>query len=227
MSTTLRLVQGTPEWLEHRRKYRNASETPAVMGVSPWQTPYGLWLEKTGRQQRPVTPAMRRGRELEVAARAAYETLTGLVTEPLVLVEGEYSASLDGITLEGDLILEIKAPMRKRPAEIAMGGGEVRVEVECMQKFFHRFVGAPHEEGEEAKCELCPRIAVVKFRRAGGERRRLLHLRLHDVATDIARHQQHERQHAVHRRIVGVALHGPSENADRRFAFHRGEAPEQ
>jgi hypothetical protein len=37
---------------------------------------------------------MRRGRELEAAARAAYERLTGLVMEPLVLVEGEYSASL-------------------------------------------------------------------------------------------------------------------------------------
>ena len=32
MSAILKLVQGTPEWLEHRRKYRNASETPAVVG---------------------------------------------------------------------------------------------------------------------------------------------------------------------------------------------------
>jgi putative phage-type endonuclease len=114
MSTILRLAQGTPEWLEHRRKYRNASETPAVVGVSPWVTPYALWLERTGRAQRPVTPAMRRGRELEAAARGAYERLTGLVMEPLVLVDGEYSASLDGITLEGDLIVEIKCPMQGR-----------------------------------------------------------------------------------------------------------------
>jgi putative phage-type endonuclease len=118
MSTILRLVQGTPEWLEHRRKYRNASETPAVVGVSPWQTPYALWLAKTGRHQRPVTPAMRRGRELEVAARAAYEKLTGLVMEPLVLVDGEYSASLDGMTLEGDLIVEIKCPMQGRSSPL-------------------------------------------------------------------------------------------------------------
>ena len=127
MSTILRLVQGTPEWLEHRRKHRNASETPAVMGVSPWVTPYALWLERMGRAQRPVTPAMRRGRELEAAARAAYERLTGMVMEPLVLVDGEYSASLDGITLEGDLIVEIKCPMQGRGSQAwqAAAAGEV------------------------------------------------------------------------------------------------------
>ena len=118
MSTILKLVQGTPEWLAHRRKFRNASETPAVMGVSPWQTPYGLWLERTGRAQRPVTAAMRRGLELEPAARAAYERLTGLILQPLVLVEGEYSASLDGVTLEGDLVLEIKCPMKGRESPL-------------------------------------------------------------------------------------------------------------
>jgi putative phage-type endonuclease len=85
MSAILKLVQGTPEWLDHRRKYRNASETPAVMGVSPWQTPYGLWLERTGRAQTKVNAAMTRGAELEPAARAAYEKLTGNVMEPLVV----------------------------------------------------------------------------------------------------------------------------------------------
>jgi len=118
MSTILKLVQGSPEWLEHRLKYRNASETPAVLGVSPWVTPYGLWLERTGRAQRPVSAAMQRGLELEPAARAAYETLTGLVMEPLVLVEGDYSASLDGITLEGDLVLEIKCPVKGRASPL-------------------------------------------------------------------------------------------------------------
>ena len=52
-----------------------------------------------------VTPAMRRGTELEPAARAAYERLAGHIMELLVMVDGEYGASLDGIALEGDLIL--------------------------------------------------------------------------------------------------------------------------
>jgi putative phage-type endonuclease len=112
MSAILKLVQGTPEWHEHRAKSRNASETPTVLGVSPWQTPYQLWLLKTGRAEQKVTPPMRRGSELEPAARAAYELQTGHIMEPLVLVDGEYSASLDGITLAGDLILEIKCPYK-------------------------------------------------------------------------------------------------------------------
>ena len=36
MSTIVKLVQGSPEWHEHRLHHRNASETPAVLGVSPW-----------------------------------------------------------------------------------------------------------------------------------------------------------------------------------------------
>lgn len=104
--------QGSPEWLEYRRLRRNASESAAVLGVSPWVTPYQLWLAKTGRFGQPVTQAMQRGLELEPVARAAYEEQTGLVMEPLVMEDGAYSASLDGLTLEGDLLLEIKCPLR-------------------------------------------------------------------------------------------------------------------
>ena len=45
---------------------------------------------------------MLHGTQLEPAARAAYERQTGLVMQPLVLVDGEYSASLDGLTLAGE-----------------------------------------------------------------------------------------------------------------------------
>ena len=79
MSTICRLVQGSAEWPEHRRKYRNASETPIVLGLSPWMTPYQLRAHKLGLTEPVVTPAMLRGTELEPAARAAYEALTGHV----------------------------------------------------------------------------------------------------------------------------------------------------
>ena len=100
MSTIVKLVQGSAEWHEHRRNHRNASETPAVLGVSPWMTPYQLWQIKLGLVEPEVTPAMLHGTQLEPQARAAYEALTGHVMQPLVLVDGEYSASLDGLTLE-------------------------------------------------------------------------------------------------------------------------------
>lgn len=111
-ATIIQLTQGSPEWLAYRLAKRNASESAAVLGLSPWTTPYQLWLQKTGRHVQPVTHAMQRGTDLEPAARLAYEERTGLIMQPLVLEAGEYSASLDGMTLEGDLVLEIKCPAR-------------------------------------------------------------------------------------------------------------------
>jgi putative phage-type endonuclease len=110
----VKLVQGSPEWHAHRAKYRNASETPVVLGLSPWTTPYQLWQMKTGRAPQPdVTAAMAHGTATEPLARDAYERLTGHVMQPLVMVDGDYSASLDGITLDGRLVLEVKAPKSK------------------------------------------------------------------------------------------------------------------
>jgi predicted phage-related endonuclease len=77
-----------------------------------------------------VTAAMAHGTKLEPQAREAYEHLTGHVMEPLVLVEGEYSASLDGITLDGELLLEIKCPKAKESrllAEVKTGRVPVHV----------------------------------------------------------------------------------------------------
>ncbi|MEJ7671102.1 MAG: YqaJ viral recombinase family protein [Casimicrobiaceae bacterium] len=118
MSTIVNLVQGSAEWQEHRRKHRNASETPVVLGVSPWTTPYQLWQQKLGLVKPSVNAAMLRGSELEPAARAAYERHTGLVMKPLVLVDGAYSASLDGYTLAGDRIVEIKCPRQGRASSL-------------------------------------------------------------------------------------------------------------
>lgn len=121
------IVQGTPEWLAHRRGLRNASETPAVLGISPWVTPYQLWLAKTGRATEEPNEAMRRGTALEPLARHAYEVETGHVMQPLVLQDGEYAASLDGVTLDGELIVEIKCPYKGQASSLwqALEAGEV------------------------------------------------------------------------------------------------------
>ena len=75
MSTIVKLMQGSAEWHEHRRSHRNASETPAMLGVSPWMTPYQLWQIKLGVVEPEVTPAVLHGTQLEPQARAAYEAL--------------------------------------------------------------------------------------------------------------------------------------------------------
>jgi putative phage-type endonuclease len=117
MSAMLKLVQGSEEWHSHRLSHRNASETPAVMGLSPWVSPFQLWEQKTGRRVQEINFAMKRGSELEPKAREAYEAKTGLVMEPCVMVDGLYSASLDGISFEGDLILEVKVPVSGKQSE--------------------------------------------------------------------------------------------------------------
>ena len=118
MSAVLKLVQGSAEWHTHRLTMRNASESAAVLGISPWMTPYQLWLLKTGRKTQPTTAAMAHGTAMEPAARSAYELQTGNVMQPLVLQDGDYSASLDGITLQGDLIVEVKCPFRGRTSAL-------------------------------------------------------------------------------------------------------------
>lgn len=72
-----------------------------MLGLSPWTTPYQLWLQKTGRKCQAANQAMQHGTDMEPAARAAYEVQTGEIMQPLVLKDGVYSASLDGMTLEG------------------------------------------------------------------------------------------------------------------------------
>jgi putative phage-type endonuclease len=118
MSTIVQLKQGSKEWLEYRLKMRNASESAAVLGLSPWCTPYQLWLHKTGRATTKATTAMQYGTDLEPAARVAYEEKTGNIMQPLVLQDGAYSASLDGMDLDGQLIVEIKCPFKGKGSEL-------------------------------------------------------------------------------------------------------------
>lgn len=56
------------QWLTQRRKSIGGSDAAAVMGVSPYKSPYALWAEKTGK----ITPsdisgkeAVREGNDLE------------------------------------------------------------------------------------------------------------------------------------------------------------------
>jgi predicted phage-related endonuclease len=61
---------------------------------------------------------MQHGTDMEPVARAAYERQTGQIMQPLVLQDGAYSASLDGMTFEGDLVVEIKCPYKGRDSAL-------------------------------------------------------------------------------------------------------------
>lgn len=147
MTAIVKLVQGSPAWHAHRAQYRNASETAIVMGESPWQTPYQLWELRTGRSQPEVNAAMARGTALEPQARAAYETLTGNVMQPLVLVEGDYSASLDGLTFEGDLLLEIKCPVKGKDSVLWQQVAQGEIPAHYRWQLEHQFLVSKATQG--------------------------------------------------------------------------------
>lgn len=111
------MKQNTQEWIEMRKNYIGASDAPIIMKVSPWRTPFQLWEEKLGvGKKQQENSSMRYGKENEEKARLAYEAHTGnLVTADIIFhpTRSYAMASLDGINMNGDLIVEIKNANQK------------------------------------------------------------------------------------------------------------------
>jgi len=107
------LLQGSHAWLNMRQTKIGASDAPAIMGVSPWTTPFQLWEQKLGLREVEMNGAMQRGLDLEEEARFAFEALKGTMVFPCVLFHPEIDfmiASMDGLCLEGKTAVEIKCP---------------------------------------------------------------------------------------------------------------------
>ena len=121
-----RLHQNTPEWHRWRLHGIGASDAPVIMGDAVFKTPRMLWSIKTGRTgENAPGPAARRGRELEMLARRAYERQVDIQMEPLCLVHDELEwmrASLDGLSFDGSTVLEIKCPISERDRMAARQG---------------------------------------------------------------------------------------------------------
>lgn len=66
------------EWLEWRKKGLGGSDAAAVCGLSPWESPIGVWLDKMGKTPpKEETEAMRQGRDLEDYVAKRFEEETG------------------------------------------------------------------------------------------------------------------------------------------------------
>lgn len=67
MSIQIILPANRAAWLDARKQDVTASVAGALLGVHPYQTPYGLWAEKSGRvaSDDADNPVLRRGRLLE------------------------------------------------------------------------------------------------------------------------------------------------------------------
>lgn len=113
------LEQGSEEWIAYRRNLGNASEVSALFDCSPFEpkTALQLWEVKKGFREIFVNKNMTRGNDLEPVAREVIEEKTGLCFEPTVMRKDRISASLDGITMQGDVICEIKCPAKGKDSE--------------------------------------------------------------------------------------------------------------
>lgn len=98
------LIQGSPEWLAYRAQHRNASDAPAMMGVSPYKSRAELLREMhTGLTPEVDVGTQRRydnGHRAEALARPLAEEFIGQELYPVTGSEGKLSASFDGLTLD-------------------------------------------------------------------------------------------------------------------------------
>lgn len=106
------LIQGSQEWKNLRKGRITASKLPIIMGLSPYQTPFQLFEEELGlREPQTSSPHMYEGLRSEGAARQYFFEKMGVLVEPAVYISDEnplFMASLDGISADESLILEIK-----------------------------------------------------------------------------------------------------------------------
>ncbi|WP_298407639.1 YqaJ viral recombinase family protein [Janthinobacterium sp.] len=121
------LTQGTPEWLAYRATHRNASDAPAMMGVSPYKTRSQLLHEAyTGLAAEVDAHTQMRfddGHRFEALARPRAEELVGESLYPVVGSLGTLSASFDGLTICDDTAWEHKTLNDSLRAAIRQQGG--------------------------------------------------------------------------------------------------------
>lgn len=119
------MPQNTPEWLQFRRTRIGASDAPIIMNASPYKTLFELWHEKNADAESQVNDAMIYGRKNEETARNLFETMTGFIMFPNFMATSDTNpwqvASLDGITIEGNAIVELKCANAKDHALASQG----------------------------------------------------------------------------------------------------------
>lgn len=108
------LIQGSEEWLAMRKNYIGASDASVIMGSNPWRSIYSLWKDKLGLETDQVcNVAMERGTFFEPVAREKLTQELGIELNPDVRFHHKLPymmASLDAISPDGKVLIEIKVP---------------------------------------------------------------------------------------------------------------------
>lgn len=135
------------EWLAEREKGIGASEVAAILGLSPWETPFSLWLKKTHQAEpEPENFAMRRGHYLEDAVVQWWQDETGekvikASAADIIYVHPEYDfmrATPDRIVRGRKKMLEVKSTAGYMGEEIP--------DYYLVQCIYQMYVTGIHEE---------------------------------------------------------------------------------
>lgn len=106
------MEQNTSEWLQWRKKGIGASDTPIILGVSRFKTPFILWNEKLGLiKEQGDSFITDLGHRFEPIARSEFALKEGIDLEPLAVQHADIEwlrASLDGLNAEEKVFAEIK-----------------------------------------------------------------------------------------------------------------------
>jgi len=191
---TLDLEQGSQEWLDARKDHFCASEAPAVMSVNPYfpRNPTELAKQKLGYVNTFVSQAMKEGQRLEPIIRQQIKAQTGIGFVPAVMVKDKYLASLDGINLYGDIILEIKAPQSKNAmVKWAMEGRVIlahqyQIQHQLMVSGADKCIYAVRnpEDGQIITCDVFPdQILQKKLKQAWADFQPLMELTEDELKT--------------------------------------------
>jgi putative phage-type endonuclease len=108
--------QGSEDWINFRKSKRNASETPAIMGLCKYMSPNDVRKVKSG-ILKVNNIAVNFGKDNEKKAIEVFNKIYSTEMKPVTLYEDDYSASLDGIDISTDSILEVKCPFSGRAGE--------------------------------------------------------------------------------------------------------------
>lgn len=112
MTTIHELSQGSKDWMDFRSTHYGASETAAMLGISPYMSRTDLLkLKATGQDKEHsdfTKKLFQNDHDTEAAARSLLEQDMGEDFYPVTCSKDKLSASVDGLTLDGSVAFEHK-----------------------------------------------------------------------------------------------------------------------
>jgi putative phage-type endonuclease len=185
----------TQAWHDKRRRGLGGSEIAIIMGLSPYRTPYSLWLEKTGRKQPDnisMMPHVQRGIQGEKSCRLLLERKYLVSFTPKSWELGDICrCNDDGYSLDRNMLLEIKCMGKKSHAEAKDGIIPEHYRLQCQWNLMVSgadkclFVSYRPEDEDMVEIEVLPNTEEHKKMKALAERWWQVHVKM-DMAPTLS-----------------------------------------